>query len=362
MALSTPPPPPDHCPSIACTSPSTTITRPPFPPNPRHPPPPPPPPPYPQPPPHYYPAPFYPIHPHFINSGLPSSPNSTYPPPPHDVTSTAYTTTPLYPVVSSGRGFLQNPLPSVTVNHPPNPNSHLYVVRPGVGVSYPHRPVFGYSYPDPGQVPKMGLDMRYVSGRSITHLQHQGSGGGGGVATVMPGVIKGVPVSASSSSQPQHKIALSSVSISDCNGHKEIRERGKDDSFATIRDRKVRVFENASIYALCRSWLRNGIPEESQPLHMDAARSLPRPLPLPAEDSVSPVKEDDPKEEEEEEGSVVNLTPEELLQTHIKRAKRVRSRLREERLQRIARYKTRLALLLPLMVEQQLRNDSASGN
>lgn len=37
-------------------------------------------------------------------------------------------------------------------------------------------------------------------------------------------------------------------------------------------------------------------------------------------------------------------------------------RLREERLQRIARYKTRLALLLPPIVEQQLRNDTATGN
>ena len=32
---------------------------------------------------------------------------------------------------------------------------------------------------------------------------------------------------------------------------------------------------------------------------MDAARSLPRPLPLPAQGNVSPVKKDNPKEEEE---------------------------------------------------------------
>nr|XP_027113640.1 uncharacterized protein LOC113732186 [Coffea arabica] len=157
-------------------------------------------------------------------------------------------------------------------------------------------------------------------------------------------------------------VSLSSTPVSDSNGHKEMRERGRDDSLVTIRDRKVRVSQSASLYAHCRSWLRNGFPEESQPINMDAARSLPRPLPLPVQGNVSPVKKDDPKEEEEVEGSVDNLTSEELLQTHIKRAKRVRSRLREERLQRIARYKTRLALLLPLMVEQQMRNDSASGN
>ncbi|XP_021726045.1 uncharacterized protein LOC110693213 isoform X2 [Chenopodium quinoa] len=36
-----------------------------------------------------------------------------------------------------------------------------------------------------------------------------------------------------------------------------------------------------------------------------------------------------------------------LLTRHIKRAKRIRARLREERSQRIDRYKSRLALLLP---------------
>ncbi|XP_071931615.1 uncharacterized protein [Coffea arabica] len=376
MALSAPPPPPpDPAPSSSTTTAvatTSTTTRPPFPPNPRNPPTPPPPPPppphfHPHPlHPHHYPAPFYPQpHPHLINSRLPASPNSNYPPPSHDVTTTANATTTLYPVASSGRGFLQkHPHSSVPVNNSINPNSHLYAAgaaRPGVGISYP-RPLFGYSHPDPGLVAGtgMGMGMGYVSGRSIPHLQHPAGGG----ATVMPGVIKGVPISASASSQPQHKVSLSSTPVSDSNGHKEMRERGRDDSFVTIRDRKVRVSESASLYAHCRSWLRNGFPEESQPINMDAARSLPRPLPLPAQGNVSPVKKDNPKEEEEfqVEGSVDNLTSEELLQTHIKRAKRVRSRLREERLQRIARYKTRLALLLPLMVEQQMRNDSASGN
>ncbi|KAL3537293.1 hypothetical protein ACH5RR_000659 [Cinchona calisaya] len=363
MALSSPPPPPDSAPSSTTTTTTatttTTTTRPPFPPNPRHPPH------HPRPnPPHpYTAAPFYPPHPQPLNPRLPSNPNPNYPnlPPfqhPHDLTNTASSTTAaatLYPVSSSGRGFLPKQHPSVPVNNS-NPNPHLNQARPGA-LSYP-RPAFGYSHMDLGQVPGgMGVGTGYVSGRAITHLQHPGAGGG---AMVMPGVIKGVPVSGASS-QTQHKVALSSPSISDCNGHKEIRERSRDDSVVTIRDRKVRVSDNASVYALCRSWLRNGLPEESQPVYMDAARSLPRPLPLPAQDSSSPLKKEEAKKEEEEEGSVENLTPEELLQTHIKRAKKVRSRLREERLHRIARYKTRLALLLPPMVEQQLRNDLASG-
>lgn len=192
--------------------------------------------------------------------------------------------------------------------------------------------------------------MGYVTGRQ-THAT---------VAGVMPGVIKGVPVTGASS-QSQHKITISQNPNSDCNGHKDI---SKDESaFTTIRDRKVRISDNASIYALCRSWLRNGLPEESQLQYMDSVRSLPRPLPLSAQDVTSPAKKDDDKEEEEQdEGSVEHLTPQELLQRHVKHAKRVRSRLREERLRRIARYKTRLALLLPPMVDPQLRSDIAPGN
>ncbi|MCD7446813.1 hypothetical protein HAX54_016907 [Datura stramonium] len=126
---------------------------------------------------------------------------------------------------------------------------------------------------------------------------------------------------------------------------------------------KVRISDNASLYTLCRSWLRNGLPDETQSQYMDGVRSLPRPLPLAPQDADSPVKRDGDKEEEEEDGeSVEHLSPKELLQRHVKRAKRIRSRLREERLRRIARYKTRLALLLPPMVEQQFRNDSAPGN
>lgn len=178
-------------------------------------------------------------------------------------------------------------------------------------------------------------------------------------AGVLPGAVKGFPVV--SSSHP--KIASTQPSISDCNGFREGRDRSKDDSFAIIRDRKVRISDNASLYTLCRSWLRNGLPDETQSQYMDGVRSLPRPLPLAPQDAESPVKRDGDKEEEEEDGeSVEHLSPKELLQRHVKRAKRIRSRLREERLRRIARYKTRLALLLPPMVEQQFRNDPASGN
>lgn len=169
----------------------------------------------------------------------------------------------------------------------------------------------------------------------------------------MSGAGKGVPVSG------QLKVAPSHPSVSECNGYKDQRFRSRDDTFATVRDRKVRIYEGSSLYALCRLWLRNGCPEETQPQYVDGVKLLPKPLPTLVPDA--PIKKEDG--EEEEERPVENLSPQELLQRHVKRAKRVRALLREERLQRIARYKTRLALLLPPLAEQQqFRNDTDASN
>ncbi|KAI3444944.1 hypothetical protein Pfo_001609 [Paulownia fortunei] len=326
MALSTPPPPLDpSTTAIASTTTTSTIattatattTRPlfPRPPNPQ---------------PFYSPAP----------SRLPSDPNPNYPqlaprpPHPHSQDPSQL----IYPVASSGRGFLSRP-----------------VAMPGARPVL--APLFGFPYPDHG---------RGNPGFSRpTHLPHAflGSGpcsaanatGGG----LMPGVVKGIPVP--SSHLP--KVGPPSVPISDSNGHKDLRDRTRDDTFVVIRDRKVRVPDNASLYALCQSWLRNGFPEETQPQYLDAVKSLPRPSPVAAQVINSPHKKQEDKEEDkEDEGSVDHLSTEELLRRHTKRAKRVRSRLREERLQRITRYKTRLALLLPPMVEQHFKNESAAAN
>ncbi|KAF3609345.1 hypothetical protein DY000_02044398 [Brassica cretica] len=58
-----------------------------------------------------------------------------------------------------------------------------------------------------------------------------------------------------------------------------------------------------------------------------------------------------------DEESVKDLTEKDLLKGHIERAKKVRARLREERSRKIARYKGRLALLLPQSGEQCMKND-----
>ncbi|CAA0842517.1 proline-rich family protein [Striga hermonthica] len=262
---------------------------------------------------------------------LPSNPNPNYPQlaprPPHSHDPPHL----LYPLASSSRGF---------------------VSRPAGGTS--PRPPFVYPYFDPGRG-----NPGFVRPNQLPQVL-LGSGPGSSVnpsgTGVMPGVVKGVPVS--SSHHPK------AGPPSDINGHNNLRDRNRDDTLAVVRDRKVRITENASLYGLCRSWLRNGFPEETQlPPYLDMVKSLPRPLPVAAQTVESPDKEAENKEvEDEEECSVENLSEKELLQRHIKRAKRVRSRLREERLQRITRYKTRLALLLPPMVEQQYKNESDHAN
>lgn len=220
-----------------------------------------------------------------------------------------------------------------------------------------------FPYGDPGQG-----NMGFVRNTYLPHT-HLGSAPGSVAVTaaaapaggtgggVIPGVVKGIPVSISH----QLKVGLSPVSVSD--KHNQTGPRSKDDALAVISDRKVRISDNASMYSLCRSWLRNGFPEETQHQYVDAVKSLPRPLPAAALVFDSPEKKEGNKEEgDEDEESVEHLSMAELLQRHVKRAKRVRSRLKEERLRRISRYKTRLGLLLPPMGEQPFKNDSGPAN
>ncbi|KAG4186177.1 hypothetical protein ERO13_A08G026720v2 [Gossypium hirsutum] len=224
----------------------------------------------------------------------------------------------VYPVASSGRGFL-------STNHSCRP---ILPYHP-----HPHSRPFGNPRPPPPPPP-------------LPHPTH------------FHPPLKGLPPSL------HPKVASSPFPHAETKGYKGVRERTKDDSLVNVRDRKVRISDGASIYSLCRSWLRNGFPDEPQPQYGDIFKSLPQPLPIPvtgslpkeAEDREEQVEED----KKEDEQSVENLSTEDLLKRHINRAKKVRSRLRQERLKRIVRYKTRLALLLPPLVEQ-FRSDAAAA-
>ncbi|KAI3683076.1 hypothetical protein L1987_83576 [Smallanthus sonchifolius] len=185
----------------------------------------------------------------------------------------------LYPVASSGRGFL------------PNPNSDSFPPRPVSGYPYGvHRP-YGLSNSDfPGQ----------LVNPSSAHL-HQ--------------TLMGVSVSANPKVVGQSSVAAD-------NSLKNIRDKNGDDIFAIIRDRKVQVSEGTSLYAQCRSWLKNGLVLEKLP-QVDREKSLPKPLPA---SMVEPRNEDDMEIEEKTE-NVEHLSAKELLQQHVKHAKRVRVRV-----------------------------------
>ncbi|KAL3624588.1 hypothetical protein CASFOL_031256 [Castilleja foliolosa] len=272
MAPSTPPPP-----DTSNTATGHTVARPPFPNPPQL-----------QPPNTHL---FYSPPP----SGFPSNPNPNYPKlaprPPH------YPSHFLYPIPSSGRGFLSRTLP-----------------MPAGGPFT--RPPYVLPYLDPGQG-NPGL----VSPNLPQVLLGSGPGSSGNA--VMPGVVNGIPVSSSN----HQKVGPPSNSISDNNGHNNLRDRNRDDTLTTVRDRKVLINENASLYTLCRSWLRNGYPEETQPQYLDAVKTLPKPLPVAANavDSSDEVMVDKEGEDEDKE-SLEQLSEKALLRRHIKRAKRVRSR------------------------------------
>ncbi|KAL4562027.1 hypothetical protein LXL04_034216 [Taraxacum kok-saghyz] len=298
----------------------------------------------------------------------------------------------LYPVASSGRGFLSKHQQSSSEQ-----NAAVGVVINSDG--FPPGPVSAYPYT---VHQPYGLSNSDIPGQLLTpssaHLQQTLMGGG----AIVPTFATGVSVSANPKVQLSlpHTLFAMDTSLRLCKGRgvakrlfidlnerpkeedpidqpysafhiqKEdalpnlisiiflannsdfCREKKGDGSFVVIRDRKVQVCEGTSLYAQCRSWLKNGFTLENQPQYVDCVKSLPKPLPA----SMVPPTNTHIEDEEIME-DVEHLSAKELLQQHVKHAKKVRMRLRNQRLQRIERYKDRLALLLPPVVDQQLKND-----
>ncbi|PON82613.1 proline-rich family protein [Trema orientale] len=194
--------------------------------------------------------PLYTAHPLPIRTPVPPYPNSQLVKSPADPSSPAHGIP--YPVASSGRGFIPKAV---------RPDQTVTVANPG---GYPPRPVVAAGFHHAGGVrshleclnvnhhpphPPHGHMVRPLQNLQ-QHLYHPHLGSA-------VGPIKGVPVSV------QSKVTPPSL-VPDCNGHKDMRDKSRDDTLTMIRDRKVRVIEGASLYSLCRSWLRNGIPEETQ--------------------------------------------------------------------------------------------------
>ncbi|XP_068661067.1 uncharacterized protein [Aristolochia californica] len=128
----------------------------------------------------------------------------------------------------------------------------------------------------------------------------------------------------------------------------KMRDKSRDDSVVSTQGRKVRLSDggSGSLYALCRSWVRNAWPQECQ--INEGGRVLPRPFPASSKDSPMPdenegVDQDDVESaKEEHSGSVEDISAPDLLKEHIKRAKKIRARLRGERMQRIQPYRERV--------------------
>ncbi|GLJ26600.1 hypothetical protein SUGI_0516380 [Cryptomeria japonica] len=148
----------------------------------------------------------------------------------------------------------------------------------------------------------------------------------------------------------------------------EARDKGADNaSVVTINDRKVRLSNTGSdsLYTLCRRWVRNDMPVKDQHDPWDTVKPLPRPLSAGVAESNEEKSTEDDKQDDMEpegcselEGPMGNISEHQLLQMHVRNAKKIRARLRNERKQRIGRFKQRLALLLPSSMEQN-KNDSA---
>ncbi|CAN8295571.1 unnamed protein product [Cochlearia groenlandica] len=203
---------------------------------------------------------------------------------------------------------------------------------------YPPRPVMAYNHLQfgPNQMESM---MQFMGARNpqIHQFPHPGSG-----SHLGSGPLRGAPQFL------QPRVAPPTTSILNTSRTKNARRR--DPALVLVGGRKIRITEGASLYSLCRSWLRNGSHEGTKPQKNDSMKQLPKPLPVdtmeaaivPDEPAEEPIDED--KEDEE---SVKELSEKELLKRHVERAKKVRARLKEERSRKIARYKARLALLLP---------------
>ncbi|CAH2038897.1 unnamed protein product [Thlaspi arvense] len=247
----------------------------------------------------------------------------------------------LFPFAPPGRGFTTRP---VRMSSPLAADPSATAANQS---GYPPRPVMAYNHRQfgPNQMESM---MQFMRARNpqIHQLPHPGSCSPAG-----PGPMRGIPHFL------QPRVSPPPTSILDTGRNKNARKR--DAALVLVRGRKVRITDGASLYSLGRSWLRNGAHEGIQSQRSDTMKPLPKPLPVDTmEASVpnEPAKEPSVEDKEDEE-SVEQLSEKDLLKIHVERAKKVRAGLREERLRKIARYKARLALLLPQSGEQCIKND-----
>ncbi|KAJ0948453.1 hypothetical protein HanRHA438_Chr01g0027381 [Helianthus annuus] len=136
--------------------------------------------------------------------------NPPFPPPPNS-------SRVLYPVASSGRGFIPNHQhPSSDHNLVPNSDAFHPVLPPLTPTTL------------------------FASNSDVSgHL--------------------GNPSHAQTAAAAANPKVVGPSSVAADNSLKNTRDKNGDDTFVVIRDRKVQVSEGTSLYAQCRSWLKNGL-------------------------------------------------------------------------------------------------------
>ncbi|KAI7740791.1 hypothetical protein M8C21_030209, partial [Ambrosia artemisiifolia] len=218
-----------------------------------------------------------------------------------------------YPVASSGRGFIPK--------HNQHSDQGLLSNLDGV----PPRPVSGYPYVMQRSFGSNSDGSGHQLGNPASaHLHQSVAGAAGGSGSANPKLY-----------HPNNffydiyyildflvvlLLVVGQSSVAADNSLKSIRDKNGDDTFVIIRDRKVQVSEGTSLYAQCRSWLKNGLILEKLPQYPDHVKSLPKPLPA----SVVEPRTDDEMEVEEKTEDVEHLSAKELLQQHVKHAKKTK--------------------------------------
>ncbi|XP_020104094.1 formin-like protein 5 [Ananas comosus] len=237
--------------------------------------------------------------------GFPPKPSSRAPPPPLDQSVT----------VANPAGYIPNASPTAVMN------------LPGAAAAPQARP-FVYGVPDHAAAhamrpPPMQAQQPLPPLAIARPVAAAGGGGSGVVSLAVP--PKGVPAAAHSK-----VCSLPTVSSAHDYGNSKERDRSGEDTLMTIHSRKVRILdsESPSLYSLCRAWLRNSVPHESQP---NIGNSVELPKPLPASMIDASILRDDANGDKDDESNHVRsaeeLSTQDLLNEHIKRGKKIRARL-----------------------------------
>ncbi|KAK9169974.1 hypothetical protein Syun_002114 [Stephania yunnanensis] len=119
----------------------------------------------------------------------------------------------------------------------------------------------------------------------------------------LPTASRLLPAIPSARPLPNSKAAPFPSPSSEFNG---LRELNRDDTVVTVQDRKVRFSDGTSLYSLCRSWVRNGLPKETQTNIGNGVKLLPRPLPT-ATDTGTPEKSESGNEDGDKDNEEMQL-------------------------------------------------------